>query len=155
MENDMPAVDAFEYNMNSFLASKMLFACTLIAALCGLFLAVTFLQSGFNKVRDYSGNRSYFASVFEKTFLRSVSGMLLPVIMVLEILSGLGMLTGTVLMYCYLNPNILGYSLALSALTLIMLLTGQRIAKDYAGAASLTGYFIISILGLFGYALAW
>lgn len=155
MYGDMPAADAFEYNMNSFLSSKMIFACTLITALCGLFLAVTFLQSGFNKLRDYSGNKSYFTSLFEKTFLRRVAGILLPVIMVLEIVCGMGMLSGIVLMYGYLNPNILGYALALSALTLILLLTGQRIAKDYAGAASLTGYFIIAILGLFGYAFAW
>jgi hypothetical protein len=37
----------------------------------------------------------------------------------------------------------------LSALTLIFLLIGQRLAKDYAGAMSLTVYFIVTILGIF------
>ena len=36
----------------------------------------------------------------------------------------------------------------LSALTLLFLLIGQRLAKDYQGAMSLGVYFIITILGL-------
>ena len=36
----------------------------------------------------------------------------------------------------------------LSALTLIFLLIGQRLAKDYAGSMSLAVYFTITILGL-------
>jgi len=37
----------------------------------------------------------------------------------------------------------------LSAITLIFLLVGQRLAKDYAGAMSLAVYFIISIVGVY------
>jgi hypothetical protein len=37
----------------------------------------------------------------------------------------------------------------LSAITLIFLLVGQRLAKDYAGAMSLAVYFIISIIGVY------
>jgi hypothetical protein len=33
----------------------------------------------------------------------------------------------------------------LSALNLVMLFFGQRIAKDYAGAAALVPYFLLSI----------
>jgi len=36
----------------------------------------------------------------------------------------------------------------LSALSLIFLLVGQRLAKDYAGAMTLAVYFIITIIGL-------
>jgi hypothetical protein len=32
--------------------------------------------------------------------------------------------------------------------TLLMLLFGQRVSKQYPGAASLTGYFIIVLFGL-------
>ena len=37
----------------------------------------------------------------------------------------------------------------LSAITLIFLLIGQRLAKDYAGAMTLAVYFIITLLGVF------
>ena len=37
----------------------------------------------------------------------------------------------------------------LGAITLIFLLIGQRLAKDYQGAVSLAVYFIISIFGVF------
>jgi hypothetical protein len=37
----------------------------------------------------------------------------------------------------------------LSAVTLIFLLIGQRLAKDYAGAMTLAVYFIITLLGVF------
>ena len=36
----------------------------------------------------------------------------------------------------------------LSGLSLIFLLIGQRLAKDYAGAMTLAVYFIITIIGL-------
>jgi hypothetical protein len=37
----------------------------------------------------------------------------------------------------------------LSAISLIFLLIGQRLAKDYAGAMTLAVYFIVSIMGLY------
>jgi hypothetical protein len=37
----------------------------------------------------------------------------------------------------------------LSAIALIFLLIGQRLAKDYAGAMTLAVYFIITLFGVF------
>jgi hypothetical protein len=37
----------------------------------------------------------------------------------------------------------------LSAITLLMLFFGQRVAKDYAGAATLVPYFILVVINLF------
>jgi putative oxidoreductase len=37
----------------------------------------------------------------------------------------------------------------LSAIALIFLLIGQRLAKDYAGAMTLAVYFIITVFGVF------
>jgi len=39
--------------------------------------------------------------------------------------------------------------LELSALTLIMFLVGQRLAKDYPGAMNITVYFILNIIGIY------
>ena len=41
------------------------------------------------------------------------------------------------------------YGIELAALTLIFLLIGRRLAKDYAGAMTLAVYFIISVLGVY------
>jgi hypothetical protein len=43
--------------------------------------------------------------------------------------------------------------LELSALSVLSLFTGQRIAKDYGGAASLVGYFLLICFGLFLFSL--
>jgi hypothetical protein len=45
--------------------------------------------------------------------------------------------------------EIASLGIELSALSLIFLLIGQRLAKDYAGAMTLAVYFIISIFGIF------
>ena len=37
----------------------------------------------------------------------------------------------------------------IAAITLIFLLIGQRLAKDYAGAMTIAVYFIINIFGIF------
>ncbi len=41
---------------------------------------------------------------------------------------------------------------ALSSLSLVMLFFGQRLAKDYAGAAVLVPYFTLTVIGLYLYA---
>jgi hypothetical protein len=40
------------------------------------------------------------------------------------------------------------YANVLAAVTLLMLLFGQRVVKDYAGAFTIVGYFIVVILGV-------
>ena len=39
--------------------------------------------------------------------------------------------------------------LELSAITLLMFLFGQRLAKDYPGAMNITVYFILNIIGIY------
>ena len=41
----------------------------------------------------------------------------------------------------------------LVAIDLIALVVGQRIAKDYVGAAVLVNYFVLAIIGLLTFAL--
>lgn len=41
------------------------------------------------------------------------------------------------------------YGLVVAAITLLGLLIGQRIAKDYSGAMLITVYFILTIFGIF------
>ena len=40
------------------------------------------------------------------------------------------------------------WGMMLSGVSLLALFFGQRVAKDYAGAGALTGYFILVVVGL-------
>jgi hypothetical protein len=124
------------------------FGMWVVQALLALFLAILFLQSGLDKVIDRKGNREYIKGVFAKSPLARVSGFLLIVITLIELaagfLSGAGFL-GVVLLRQ--EGMALGGAI-LSALAICCLFFGQRIAKDYAGAAGLVPYFAVSIAAI-------
>ena len=74
---------------------------------------------------------------------------MLGVILVIEIIAGLLMAIGVYQLYTSEAKEIAILGIELSAITLIFLLIGQRLAKDYAGAMTLAVYFIITLLGVF------
>jgi len=111
-------------------------------------LAILFLQSGIDKVVDRKGNVEWLTGHFAKSFLASQVVPMLTVITVIELAAGaLSALGVPVLVFTGSRlPAALGALLAVSAI--LMLFFGQRIAKDYAGAAALVPYFILAIGGL-------
>ncbi|PQJ21826.1 DoxX family membrane protein [Tenacibaculum sp. SG-28] len=114
-----------------------------------VFLIVTFLQSGIDKVTDWSGNVSFIKSHFSASPLRNMVPLLVAVILVLELLSGAFMFVGIFTLLTTGDTGLAISGMQLSAVSLICLLIGQRLAKDYAGAMTLAVYFIIVILGLY------
>ena len=114
-----------------------------------LFLIVTFLQSGLDKLFDWKGNVSFTKEHFKSSPLAKGTPFLLAIILFLEIIASLFMIMGVYSILSYGEISSTGLlGLQLSALTLIFLLIGQRLAKDYAGAMTLAVYFIITILGM-------
>ncbi len=116
--------------------------------LCALFLSVLFLQSGLDKVLDWQGNKSYIASVFAKTPLRRLSTLMLLSIAVLEVLAGAVSAAGVMGLLFLQNPTTAFLGACLAGLNIVALFFGQRIAKDYAGAAALVPYFIVTVLAM-------
>lgn len=114
-----------------------------------LFLIVTFLQSGMDKLTDWNGNLEFITGHFAKSPLRNMVPFLLGVILVLEIVAGLLMTFGVYQLYTSGGKEIALLGVELSAVSLIFLLIGQRLAKDYAGAMTLAIYFIITLWGVF------
>lgn len=114
-----------------------------------LFMGFTFLQSGIDKVTDWKGNLGFISEHFKNSPLKGQVPLLLAVILVMEILAGALMLIGIFHLAMTGTKEYASYGLILGALTLIFLLVGQRLAKDYAGAMSLAVYFIINIFGVF------
>jgi uncharacterized membrane protein YphA (DoxX/SURF4 family) len=121
------------------------FALVAAQALVGAFLAVLFLQSGLDKVFDWSGNKAYIGGYLEKTPFRRVSGLLFFVITALEVLAGIVSAAG-VLSTVLLQSPLLGFFGAfLSGASILSLFLGQRLAKDYAAAAAMVPYFIATV----------
>lgn len=113
-----------------------------------LFLIVTFLQSGIDKITDWNGNLGFIKEHFKNSPLKNMVPLLLGIVLITEIIAGVLMIYGGYDLLANGTKTIASYGIQLSALTLIFLLIGQRLAKDYAGAMTLAVYFIITILGL-------
>ncbi|CAI8302873.1 MAG: Uncharacterised protein [Polaribacter sp. SA4-10] len=114
-----------------------------------LFLIVTFLQSGIDKLRDWNGNLSFIKGHFKNSPLKSMVPLLLAIVLIVEIAASLLMLVGVYQLYTSELKEMAALGVALSAVSLTFLLIGQRLAKDYAGAMTLAVYFIICIIGLY------
>ena len=114
-----------------------------------LFLIITFLQSGFDKISDWSGNLSWLNEHFSKTFLKSMVPVMLGTVMVIEMVAGILCVMGVYSLVVD-GDRMLGlYGTVLACLALLMLLFGQRIAKDYAGAMTITCYFMVAVFGVY------
>ena len=114
-----------------------------------LFLIVTFMQSGIDKISDWKGNIEFIKSHFKNSPLRNNVPLLLAIILTIEIVAGIFMMIGIYQIYASGLKEFALIGVELSAVALIFLLIGQRLAKDYAGAMTLAVYFIITLFGVF------
>ncbi|MFB0937481.1 MAG: DoxX family membrane protein [Urechidicola sp.] len=114
-----------------------------------LFLSITFLQSGIDKITDWSGNTSFIKDHFKNSPFKNSVPLLLGTILVIEIIASLLMIIGLYQLATSDESQIALIGLEISAIALIFLLIGQRLAKDYAGAMALTVYFILTVFGVF------
>tara|TARA_B110000037_G_scaffold24320_1_gene28018 strand:- start:1940 stop:2338 length:399 start_codon:yes stop_codon:yes gene_type:complete len=114
-----------------------------------IFLIITFIQSGIDKLLDWNGNISFIKEHFKNSPLKNTVPLLLGIILIVEIIAGFLMSIGVYELYTSEAKEIALLGVELSAIALIFLLIGQRLAKDYAGAMSLGVYFIITVGGVF------
>lgn len=114
-----------------------------------LFILITFLQSGIDKAADWKGNTGWLKEHFSSTMLSGVVPLMVGIIMIIEIITGIMAIAAIFHLLAFNEPSFALYTCVLACITLLMLLFGQRIAKDYAGAFTLTGYFVVSIIGVY------
>ena len=117
--------------------------------LCLVFLAILFLQSGLDKVFNYRGNKEWITSHFASSPLKNVTGMMMLLITIMELAAGVFSAAGIVWVLLYADATVGLIGAQLSALSIICLFFGQRLAQDYEGAATLTTYFLISVASIF------
>jgi uncharacterized membrane protein YphA (DoxX/SURF4 family) len=115
------------------------------ALFAALFVAILFIQSGLDKVFDWKGNVEWLTGHFSKTFLAPFTTVMVAKITVLELLTGFTAAAGIVYFFAAGSTIVIFCSAILGSLTLTGLFFGQRVAKDYAGAAVLVPYFLLTL----------
>lgn len=114
-----------------------------------LFLAVTFIQSAYDKVFAWQGNVDWLKSHFSNTsLLKNNVPLALFIILILELITGVLTLVGCVELFINGGKAFGFYGAVFSSITLILLLLGQRLAKDYDGARTIAIYFVPSVLAV-------
>jgi diacylglycerol kinase len=121
----------------------------LMQILASAFLAILFLQSGIDKILDRRGNSEWLKGHFAKSPLAAMVPALLISITILEIAAGALSAVGCALIIVLKNPTIAFYGATVSAAAIMALFFGQRIAKDYAGAAVLVPYFLLTLVAIY------
>ncbi len=120
-----------------------------LQALVSAFLAILFLQSGIDKVIDRRGNIAYLKQHFAKSPLAGTVTPMVTVITILELTAGALSAIGCLLVIFSNNPVVAFYGAVVAAVTLTALFLGQRVAKDYVGAAVLVPYFLLALTAIF------
>ncbi len=112
------------------------------------FTAILFIQTSLDKLFNWKGQKEYLSEQFSKSLLNGSVPVLLPIITLVELSAGLlsALGFGQILLTGNSGFGAIGMLCAVSAIT--MLFFGQRMAKDYAGAASLVPYFLMTAAGL-------
>ncbi len=128
-------------------------AISLLQVLVSAFLAILFLQSGIDKVVDRRGNLEWLTAHFAKSLLAGIVPLMVTAITILEIAAGALSAIGCVVLIFLRDSTIAFYGAVISAIAIVALFFGQRMAKDYPGAAVLVPYFLLALAAIYLLAL--
>ena len=117
--------------------------------LVSAFLAILFLQSGIDKIVDRQGNLEWLTGHFAKSPLANLVPLMVFAITILEIAAGALSAIGCVLIIVRHEQTTAFYGAVVSALSILALFFGQRMAKEYAGAAVLVPYFLLALVAIY------
>jgi hypothetical protein len=121
----------------------------LMQILASAFLAILFLQSGIDKILDRRGNFEWLKGHFAKSPFARIVPALLICITILEVAAGALSAVGCVFVILSRDSTVAFYGAAISAVAVLALFFGQRMAKDYAGAAVLVPYFLLVLVAMY------
>ena len=116
------------------------------ALFCALLVSILFIQSGLDKVFDWKGNLEWLTGHFSKTFLKGMVPVMLATITFTEIATGTLSAVGIIYFLAAGSTVVIFGAAVLGAASITALFFGQRVAKDYPGAAVLVPYFVLIIL---------
>jgi diacylglycerol kinase len=117
--------------------------------LVSAFLAILFLQSGIDKVVDRRGNLEWLKGHFAKSALAGLVPVMIFIITIFELTAGALSLVGCARLIFSHEATIAFCGAVVSAVSILALFFGQRLAKDYAGAAVLAPYFLLTLAAIY------
>jgi len=121
----------------------------LLQIFASAFLAILFLQSGIDKIVDRRGNLEWLKGHFAKSPLAGIVPAMVTTITILEIAAGALSAIGCVIIILSGDFALAFYGAVISAIAIVALFFGQRMAKDYAGAAVLVPYFLLALAAIY------
>jgi hypothetical protein len=121
----------------------------LLQILVSAFLAILFLQSGIDKIVDRRGNLAWLKGHFAESPLAGVVPAMVTAITILETAAGALSVVGCVVIIFARDSTLAFYGAVISAFAILALFFGQRMAKDYAGAAVLVPYFLLALAAIY------
>lgn len=113
------------------------------------FLALTFIMSAHEKVFHWNDTMAWLKPHFEKTILKNRIPIATGVLVLFELISGILCIIGIVELYINGGRMFGFYGAVYSCITLLFMLFGQRLAKDFDGARTIAIYFMVAVLGVF------
>lgn len=113
------------------------------------FLALTFIMSAHNKIFYWNDNMAWMKPHFEKTILKNHVSLATGILLVFELVAGIFCLLGILELYINGGRMFGFYGAVYSCISLLFMLFGQRLAKDYDGARTIAIYFVPAVLAVF------
>jgi hypothetical protein len=121
----------------------------LVQLLVSAFLSILFVQSGIDKIVDRKGNLEWLSGHFAKSPLAGTVPILFAALTIIEVAAGLLSGIGFLALLFTHNSTIAFYGALVSAIAILCLFFGQRMAKEYAGAAILVPYFLVTLVAIY------
>jgi hypothetical protein len=113
------------------------------------FLTIQFLHSGLDKLLNYKKELLWLRQKFSRSPLHNYLGASFFILTISEVISGALCAGGLIEMFFAKGLNLAIIGSWASCVTILMLIFGQRIRKDYSGAATLVPYFIVCVLSMY------
>jgi len=117
--------------------------------LVAAFLAILFLQSGIDKIFDRRGNLEFIRGHFARSPLGRMTTPMLALLTILELAAGVLSALGCLLIVLQGDTTIALGGALIAAIAVTALFFGQRLAKDYPGAAILVPYFLLTLVAIY------
>ncbi|MBP6550010.1 MAG: DoxX family protein [Flavobacterium sp.] len=114
-----------------------------------VFLALTFIQSAYEKLFYWQENVDWLKEHFAKTRLKNLVNPSLVLLVLFELISGVLCIVGIIELIVNNGRTFGFYGAIFSSITLLMMLFGQRLAKDYDGARTIVIYFIPAVMAVY------
>lgn len=112
-------------------------------------MTLSFIYSIIEKIIQWEDCKVHYKVHFKKSFLKNHVPAAIVLVILLEFVSVVMNMMGLYILFDTGSTKMALWGMIGVALTLILLMTGQRIAQDYSGAMNITVYFILTVMAIF------